>query len=188
MCCCSFMLNCPKANKKMGKRHQLFLIVGGGGHTAQMFLLQNDFSDQEYEKFFIISPEDTLSRSKIESLGYGSRILSVERFKQTEETLLNASIRHFLGLGIFRLLYQSYKIVQKMDRALVISAGPNLGIFVFIMARMSNNFCVFIESWSRRKAPSRSLKLLKHFSNLVLVQWEEMLAHDPKFQYAGRLR
>lgn len=170
------------------QKHQLFLILGGGGHTAQMLLLQNDFSDQEYEKFFVISPDDTLSRSKIEHLGYGDRILCVERFKKTEETLLRASIRHFFGFGILRLLYQSYRIVQKMDRALVISAGPNLGMFVFMMARMSGNFCVFVESWSRRKSPSRSLKLLKHFSNLVLVQWEEMKIHDSRFHYEGRLR
>lgn len=178
-----------KKGDQVEKQHQLFLIVGGGGHTAQMLLIQNDFSDHEYNKFFIISPDDTLSRSKIEALGYdSSRILSVERFKKTEETLLRASIRHFVGLGILRLLYQSYKIVQQMDKALVISAGPNLGVFVFILARMSGNFCVFVESWSRRREPSRSLKLLKHFSHLVFVQWEEMLSHDPKLQYAGRLR
>ena len=170
----------------MALKKKVFFILGSGGHTAQMLLLQKDFSDSDYEKYFIVGTGDDLSEKKVRQLGFNN-ICFVDRYKKTEETLLKASIRNFIFLKIIKQISQSASIVKKMDKALVITAGPNLGMLVFIFAKMQGNFCVFIESWSRRKKLSKSGKLLKYFSNQFFVQWEEMQNIDSSFLYEGRM-
>ncbi len=167
-------------------REKVFFILGSGGHTAQMLRLQKDFLDEMYEKHFIIGSGDTLSERKVENLGY-KNIYFVDRYKSTEETILKASIRNLLFLRIIKQIRQSLKIVKMMDHDLVITAGPNVGVFVFIFAKLKNNFCVFIESWSRRKKLSKSGRLLKYFANLFFVQWEEIQTIDSDFIYEGRM-
>jgi len=170
----------------VNKMKRVFFIIGGGGHTAQMLLLQKDFDDNRFEKHFIVATSDMLSRKKLDKLGY-THIYTVDRFKLTEERLSYAVVRNFIFLQVFKQLWQSYKIIRLMKRDIVISAGPNTAMFVFIFARLRGNFCVFIESWSRRTGFSRSAKLLKSFSHIFLVQWEELAATDKKASYEGRL-
>ncbi len=168
------------------KQQKVFFILGSGGHTAQMLILQKGFPDAQFEKHFIIGVGDSLSVNKVKSLGY-KNVYFVERYKRTEETILKASIRNILFLKIIQQLVQSARIVRIMKNDLLITAGPNLGVFVFMFARVSNNYCVFIESWSRRNKLSKTARLLKPFSNLFFVQWEEMKDLDPDFLYAGRM-
>jgi len=170
----------------MSLRKKVFFILGSGGHTAQVLLLQKDFEDDKYEKYFVIGTEDKLSEKKVRKLGFNN-IYFVDRYKKTEETLFRASIRNILFLQIFKQLFQSARVVVKMNSDLVITAGPNLGIFVFIFAKLQGNFCVFIESWSRRKKLSKSGQLLKYFANQFYVQWEDMLEVDDSFMYEGRM-
>lgn len=168
------------------KRKKVFFILGSGGHTAQMLILQKGFSDDEFEKYFIVGVDDSLTENKVRKLGY-CNIYHVDRYKRTEETIMKASIRNIIFLKIVPQLAQSIRIVRMMDRDLLITAGPNLGIFVFIFAKLRNNYCVFIESWSRRKKLSKTARLLKPFSNLFFVQWEEMVEKDESYIYEGRV-
>jgi len=167
-------------------RNKVFFILGGGGHTAQMILLQEKFPDEKYEKHFIVATGDTLSENRVKELGCYF-IHKVDRYKETEDSLFIATIKNILLLRIVRQLLQSKNIVELMNKDILISAGPNTGIFVFIIAKLMGNFCVYVESWSRRKKLSKTGSLLKYFSNLFFVQWEDLRDENKHFIYKGRL-
>lgn len=171
---------------KHGNKQSIFFILGGGGHTAQMILLQNDFPDSLFEKYFVVGSRDSLSEKKVRNLGYAN-IYQIDRYKKTEESLLSASVRNLLFFGIIKQLSQSIKVSQLMHRNILITAGPNTGMLLFIIARLSGNYCVYLESWSRRKKLSKTGALLKYFSNLFFVQWKELGKLNSKFIYKGRL-
>ncbi len=167
-------------------KNKVFFILGGGGHTAQMLILQRDFPDQQFDKHFILANTDVLSEKKLLKLGYRN-IHKVDRYKETEESLVVATARNLFRLGLVKQISQSFAIVGSMDGDILISAGPNTGFLVFILARLKGNFCVYIESWSRRKKLSKSGRLLKNFSNMFFVQWPELREKHKSALYKGRL-
>ncbi len=168
------------------KKATVYFILGSGGHTRQMMLLQEKFDSNNYEKIFICSKTDYISQRKVKNAGNYNLIL-VTNSRETGINLTKEIFRNIFSFSLIKQLYEAILIVKKMRKSLVITAGPSTGFLVYILAFITNNYCVYIESWSRVKKLSLSGKIYKRFSRLFFVQWEELSNNNNKFIYKGRL-
>ncbi len=161
-----------KANKKT-----ILVVLGRGGHTAQMLRLVDLLGDQ-YEYEYIIARDDPLSEKKITRKGRVWRVTS----PRSHDTPLPLAV-----LRTTRCLIETMILMTKTRAKAIISAGPGLGAIASITAKLLGKKVVFIESWSRVWTPSRSGKLVYPIADLFLVQWPELKNKYPRAIYAGRL-
>jgi len=154
------------------------IILGGGGHTAQMIRLTKQLGKQKYE--YVIASDDKLSKSKIKYKGRIFRIINPRRMQ--DKSLFKVILR-FIPSTIQTLI-----MLAKSKSCIIITCGPAMCLHVCFLAKyLFRKKIVFIESWSRVYNKSISGKIAYKFADLFFVQWPEMLKKYPKAVYAGRL-
>ena len=80
---------------------------------------------------------------------------------------------------------QTWKIIAKEKPDVVISTGAGAAIAACLIGKLMGSKIVFLESYCRIFAPSRSGRFVYRFADLFLVQWEKMLKFYPKAKYWG---
>jgi UDP-N-acetylglucosamine:LPS N-acetylglucosamine transferase len=155
------------------KKLRVLLIMGSGGHTAEMLMLEQLLGDRfEYE--YLINSEDQVTpgriRGKIHKL-QNPRPYKARWFSMVRDTLA----------GLFR----SIELMRDFDA--VISAGPGVTVPVFYAAKLVGKKTIFLESWSRVQSKSVSGRLCYPVADLFFVQWPELKKKYPNAIYAGRL-
>jgi beta-1,4-N-acetylglucosaminyltransferase len=155
----------------------VLVILGSGGHTAQMIRLVSMLSpDHEYS--YMVGLDDQLSESKITRAG---AVYRVHRARRHEDGLLRTVVK------VIRLSFESLGVLRRARPDIIINAGPGTAVPVSIIGKLLGKGVITIEDWSRVYSKSRSGRILYHFSDLFFVQWPEMLELYPKAVYAGRL-
>jgi beta-1,4-N-acetylglucosaminyltransferase len=152
---------------------KILIILGSGGHTAQMFKLLNLLGNK-YQYGYLINSNDSVTPKKISGKIYAipnPRIFGASVFSKMSKTIW----------GFIKSIY----IMLKFD--VVISAGPGISVPTFFAAKLLGKRTIFLESWSRAHSPSVSGRLCYPVSDLFFVQWPEMKKFYPKAVYAGRL-
>jgi len=156
---------------------RVLVILGSGGHTAQMIRLVSMLSpDHEYS--YMVGLDDQLSESKITRAG---AVYRVHRARRHEDGLLRTVVK------VIRLSFESLGVLRRARPDIIINAGPGTAVPVSIIGKLLGKGVITIEDWSRVYSKSRSGRILYHFSDLFFVQWPEMLELYPKAVYAGRL-
>lgn len=87
---------------------------------------------------------------------------------------------HFLNVFV-----KAAGIIRKEKPDVVISTGALIAFPFCLLAKISGKKVVYIESFARVHEKSLTGKLVYHFADLFLVQWESMLECYPKAKYAG---
>ncbi len=161
----------------MPRKKTLLIVLGSGGHTAQMLRLVK-LLGKEFEYEYVIAKDDPLSEKKIGIPGKVWRITRPRSFDTpTWKAILNTLLAFF----------EAIKILSKSDSVAVISAGPGIAVPISYVAKLFGKKVIFLESWSRVWSPSRTGKLIYPISDLFFVQWPELKKVYPKAMYAGRL-
>jgi beta-1,4-N-acetylglucosaminyltransferase len=156
---------------------KLLVVLGSGGHTAQMIRLVAMLSpDHAYS--YMVGLEDQLSESKITRAG---TVYRVHRARRHEDGLLKTVVK------VIRLSFESLSVLWKVKPDAIINAGPGMAVPVAALGKAFGKKVITIEDWSRVYSRSRSGDILYRFSDLFFVQWPEMLEQYPKAVYAGRL-
>ena len=156
----------------------LMIILGRGGHTAQILRLTEQLGKQRYE--YIISSDDKLSEKKIKHKGRVFRIINPRRMQ--DKSLLKVILR-FIPSTI-----QTIIALARSKADVVVSCGPAMCLHVCFLAKyLFGKKIIFIESWARAYNKSTSGKIIYKFADLFFVQWPGMLKKYPKAVYAGRL-
>jgi UDP-N-acetylglucosamine:LPS N-acetylglucosamine transferase len=158
-------------------KKKLLIILGGGGHTAQMIRLIEVLGDQ-YIYFYVVNNTDNISYKKIRISGKIFKISLAKRFKGTFFDTVIKTLKAF---------FDSFYIINKARCDAIISAGPGISVPLFIVAKLFRMKTIYIESWSRVMTKSDSGKICYRFSDLFFVQWPEMKKLYPKAIYAGRV-
>ncbi len=155
----------------------LLVVLGTGGHTAQMLRLVRLLGDKfNYE--YVIAKNDPISEKKIEIPG--------KVWKITEHRSYNTPIwKAVINTAIMTL--ESLCIIIKTNAIAVVSAGPGLAVPISYLGKLFGKKVIFLESWSRVWHPSRAGKLVYPIADLFFVQWPELKEKYPKAIYAGRL-
>lgn len=156
---------------------KILVILGEGGHTAQLLRLIDLLGDR-YEYHYIVSKEDNLSANRINIHG---PIRRVSRPRSKDTTKLGTVLRTILS-GL-----QSLWILLRVRPAAVLSAGPAIVVPVSILAKLFRVRVIFIETGSRISGLSLTGRILYRWADLFFVQWPQLAEKLPDAIYAGRL-
>ena len=162
----------------MVSKPKLMIVLGSGGHTTQMIRITEMLCDS-YDFEYVVSDDDNKSVKKIRFIGDVHVITRPQRY-------YDKLVIRVVFLTI-RSILESFSIIRNSKSVGIVSTGPSLTVPLFIWASVFRKKRIFIESWSRVNAKSRSGKICYYLSDLFLVQWPELTKRYPKAIYAGRL-
>lgn len=144
----------------MGKR--VLILAGGGGHTSLALAIAQALNGRA-ETSFLIPEKDKLSEKVLAPYGSVKELIK-GRYPQTSNLLFP-----------FRLATSFYHSFSKVNRDydVVVSTGSNFCIPPAVIAWLKSVPVINIESRVAITRPSKTARLLKHFSKQTLLQWEE---------------
>ncbi|KAL7275824.1 UDP-N-acetylglucosamine transferase subunit [Rhizina undulata] len=188
----------PKRNA--GKKPHLLILLGSGGHTAEMLRLLESIDTTKYRhRTYVFSSGDLLSPAKArefeERLALDPRIpkkftlVEIPRARKVGQSWLttpfscmkciHGSVKTFLG-------EQGYPDVAVCN-------GPGTAVMLVLVGFLLRffGFCdtrsVYVESFARVRTLSLSGKLLYPFVDRFLVQWPELTDKYARAEYRGIL-
>ncbi len=156
---------------------RLLVVLGSGGHTAQMVRLV-EMLLEGFEYVYMVGLDDQLSESKITRPG---KVYKVHRARRHEDGFLKSAVK------VLRLSVESFKLLRSAKPDAVVSAGPGTAVPVSALARLMGKKVIYIEDWSRVYSRSATGRIIYRFANVTFVQWPEMKRLYPRAVYAGRL-
>ena len=156
---------------------RLLVVLGSGGHTAQMLKLVEKLG-KRFQYIYMIVKDDRLSEKKISIPG---QVCYVHRARRHEDGLLVTIFK------VLRLFVESIGILYRSNPDAIVSAGPGMAVPISLLGKLTGTKVIYIEDWSRVYQKSRTGKILYRFSDLFFVQWTELKEQYPKGIYAGRL-
>ena len=83
--------------------------------------------------------------------------------------------------------FQSYMVFIREKPDLIISTGADVTLSIMLIAKLFKRKVIFIESGANVSRPSLTGKLIYKFSDLFIIQWEELSKYYPKGIYGGPL-
>lgn len=156
---------------------KLLVVLGSGGHTAQMLKLV-DLLGEKFEYAYLVASGDSLSAGKIRKRG---EVFFAHRPKDHGDNPL------IIFFKVIRLLCESLCVLRMARPDAVVSAGPGLAVPVSLLGKAAGKKVIFLESWSRVYRASSSGKIMYRFADLFFIQWPELARVYPRAIYAGRL-
>ena len=185
----------PEKRKKGDSPAHLMVVLGSGGHTAEMLNILANVNIRDFNRrTYVISSGDGFSAQKAKdfesehgSLDY--EIVTVRRARRVHQSMFTAPLFSLL------CLYDSLSILSTTPD-LILTNGPGTGVCVvfaailrlFFGADRSKMRSVYIESWARVKSLSLSGRILKPFVDRFIVQWPELVEVEGKrVEYAGHI-
>ena len=159
------------------RKHKLLIVLGSGGHTAQILRLVNLLGKKlKYE--YVVLKDDPLSKRKIKIRG---KVWEITRPRNYYDPFWKAIFKTIISF------FESVKIVLESNACAIITAGPGVAVPLCYVGKLFGKKIIFIESWSRVWNLSRTGKLIYPISDLFFVQWKNLKKKYPKSIYAGRL-
>ncbi len=155
----------------------VMVILGQGGHTAQMLELV-DMLGSIYDYSYLIARHDQISEGQIRIAG--SVFRTVIPRKSTSKIFETLKLSFCCSI-------QEFKALLKARPKVIITAGAGIAVPISIFGRLLGVKIIFIESVSRVRALSTTGKIMYHIANLFFVQWEPLKEKYSKAIYAGRL-
>lgn len=189
-------------NARYGRKSaRTLIILGSGGHTAEMIAIVTELNKRKYSpRFYVLADTDKHSESKIfhveslvESQSTAAANLSFEihrikRSREVQQSFLTAI------LTTIQSIWQCVPLVYHVRPDLILCNGPGTCIPICLISFLFKVFCintncriVFIESYCRTKSISLSGKILMWITDLFVVQWPQLLQEVKRARYFGRL-
>lgn len=156
---------------------KLLVVLGEGGHTAELLKLVDLLGDR-YDYYYIVSREDNLSANRIK---YSGPIYRLCRPRGKDSGKLAAVLRTILA-GM-----QSLWILLHVRPAAIVSTGPAIAVPVSFLGKLFGARIIFVETGSRIKALSLTGRIMYRWADLFFVQWPQLAEKLPRAIYAGRL-
>ncbi len=147
------------------KRKVLF-VADPGGHLTELLILAEAFNEN-WEKMYITFPE---SYSELKNCHY---------FKRSR----------WIKWDIILFSIKMFRLILRYKPDIVVSTGSYIGMIAIVLAKTFWRIpCIFMECSAQVYTPSKTGKIVYHFTDLFLVQWEELLAkYGNKAKYVGGL-
>jgi UDP-N-acetylglucosamine:LPS N-acetylglucosamine transferase len=147
---------------------KIALTCSYGGHMTEMLRLLDAF--EGHDVFFIIYES---SRNK--ELPYRKYLLKDMTMK-------------YIGVNPFKLISNSLKIrkiIIKEKPDLLVSTGAEIAIPTIFLGKLLGCHTIFVESICRVKSISPTGRLISRFTDIFLVQWEELSKKHDMVKYWG---
>lgn len=171
----------------MGKlKNTVMFACSEGGHFAQMMTLNGLFG--KYNSIFVTdnyrATSDVPGLNDVQSIEYVGGI--ADSRKRNASNSHNDS-RWTYVRGYLQLFEQCRKALKKYRPKVIISTGSNIAVPLFWFGKLMGCKLVFIETRAHVYSKSLTGKLVGGISDMVIVQWEEMLKVYKNAEYYGVL-
>eukprot|EP01095_Lingulamoeba_sp_RSL-Kostka_P010327 TRINITY_DN369_c0_g2_i1.p1 TRINITY_DN369_c0_g2~~TRINITY_DN369_c0_g2_i1.p1 ORF type:complete len:233 (+),score=28.35 TRINITY_DN369_c0_g2_i1:41-739(+) len=195
-------------NKTKKKRFNTMIVLGSGGHTAEMFRLLRGFpiKTNYTPRTYVIAKTDNHSKQKANTFEETNVEINKNNVQEEEEEgegdysfiviPRSREVGQSYFSSIFTTLYScifSFISVFRIIPDIIICNGPGTcvpiclgGIFLKFLG-IKDVQLIYIESICRVEDLSLSARLLYVFVNRLFVQWEELEEKYPKAEYYGLL-
>ncbi|MDD3341131.1 MAG: polysaccharide biosynthesis protein [Bacilli bacterium] len=157
--------------KKKNKKKVLF-ISSTGGHLSELLQLKDMFSKYEYH---IITEKD--KSTKMLAKKYQNRVSYL--IYGTKDHLLSYPFK--LLANCFKSLYFYIKLRPKY----IVTTGVHTAGPMCCIGKIFGSKIIYIETFANINTKTATGRLIYHFADLFIVQWEEMLTLYPKAVYGG---
>ena len=151
---------------------KVMFISSGGGHLAEMLMLEKLFSKYDYH-IITEKTKSTLNlkdkyNNKVSYLVYG-----------TKDHMLTYPFK--LLVNCFKSLY--YYIKYKPD--FIVTTGAHTAGPMCCLAHIFGSKIIYIETFANVYTKTITGKLVYRMADLFIVQWESMLKLYPNAKYGG---
>jgi len=147
---------------------KICFAASSGGHLEQILMLAPMM--KKYESFILTEKTKYNFDSEFTKLYFVNQINRREIFFLFK--LVSVII---MTLRIF--------LIEKPD--VVISTGALATIPICLIAKVTKRKLIFIESFSKINSPTLTGKIMYKFSDLFLIQWEELKRFYPNAKFGG---
>ena len=141
---------------------RVLILVGGGGHSGYAYALAQALH-KKMTLSFIVPHGDTLSEKRLNKFGDVNFLIKPRGPKTSTQQFIPRLAKAFMeSVG---------QPFHEFD--VVVSSGSNFSVLPAIMAWMRGVPVVNIESPVRFSKPSKTARILQHFSAITALHWEE---------------
>ena len=165
------------------------MVLGSGGHTAEMLKLVQNMDEHVYTpRTYFIAQTDKFSQEKLaktENQGEYSVCL-IPRSREVAQSYMTS-----IPTTLLSFLHSLPMVLSSRPQLLLVN-GPGtclpVAVIVWLLhiTRISTCKIVFVESLCRVKTLSLTGKILQFFADEVLVQWPELAVAYPRTKYIGK--
>lgn len=186
----------PKFQTKRKKPARTLIVLGSGGHTAEMLTIVKQLNRRNYSpRHYILASTDSTSESRVLNIEEPTtskndyEIFRINRSRHVGQSYLTSVIT------TLRSIWQCIPLVYHLQPDLVLCNGPGTCVPICLIAFMLKVFgainvqskIVFVESYCRVKTVSLSGKILVWIADSFVVQWPQIANFTPNSRYFGRL-
>lgn len=157
--------------KKESKKRVLF-ISSTGGHLSEMMRLSPLFKKYNY---FIITEKDESTK------------MLAQKYKKKVFYLIYGTKDHIVTYP-FKLLANCFKSLYfylKLRPKYIVTTGAHTAGPMCCIGKILGSKIIYIESFANIETKTVTGRLIYHFADLFIVQWEEMLKMYPKAIFGG---
>jgi len=204
-------LSSPSSQKLKRKSDgaKLLVVIGSGGHTAEMVhILRSFLSDEKKTKkrdFSNLFPK----REYIFAVSDKTSVAKIERFEREEVQGAGEYENHFVprarevGQSYFTSVFttllafwHSWRVYRKTKPDAILTNGPGTCVPVILACFLGkvfgyNSACkvMYVESVARTRRMSLSGRLCYglRLADVVFVMWPELKEKYPRSRYCGRI-
>jgi len=163
--------------KKPKQPVRTLIVIGSGGHTAEMLRLMNNMNKLKFmPRLYLLADSDTTSRNRVENdeSGLDWSIATIPRSRHVNQSYVTS---------IFSTIYAIFltvPVVISFKPDLILCNGPGTCVPVCVVAFMMrlfhyvNTSIIFVESICRVKSLSLTGKVMYFIADLIIVQWPEL--------------
>jgi UDP-N-acetylglucosamine:LPS N-acetylglucosamine transferase len=151
---------------------KVLFISSTGGHLAELMQLKSMFSKYDYH----IITEKTKSNLKL-----------MDQFPKRVNYLIYGTKAHILFYpfkllaNCFISLYLYFKIRPKV----IVTTGAHTAGPMCCIGKIFGSKIIYIETFANLHTKTITGRLIYHFADMFIVQWESMLKLYPKAIYGG---
>ena len=163
------------------------VVLGSGGHTAEMLRLITDFDFDRYGPLTLVTAAtDTTSRAKAErelprEALATARWAAIPRAREVGQSFLSSVP------STLKALWACVQLLRTAAPELVLVNGPGTCVPVAVLARLAGARVIFVESWCRVESLSLTGRIMYWVAHRFVVHWPELVRRYPRAEYLGRI-
>ena len=151
---------------KREKKYRVCLTASAGGHTSQLLKLSESW--RGYDTFWITTTD--VLRQKLQKYG---------------KVYLIGECNHEHPLRVILVVLRCINVILHERPDIVISTGAAAGCIVCFLSKLLCAKVVWLDSITNVERISLSGRMVRHISDLFLVQWPELADRYKKTECVG---
>ena len=169
------------------KKIKTLVVLGSGGHTAEMLRLITDFDFERYTPLTLVTAAtDTTSRAKAErelprEALATARWAEIPRAREVGQSFVSSVP------STLHALWACVHLIWTASPDLVLVNGPGTCVPVAVLGRLSGARVIFVESWCRVESLSLTGRIMYYVAHRFVVHWPELARRYPRAEYLGRI-